>query len=136
MALLLSTDGGQHNARIIDGAVLTLTARDRCERDLDLRGRVRRNRDGDPRLGHPRIGPSVAINAVKHTTLAEIGNAHIVGANNINVTANGTYTTHTVSEAGANNDGSLPAAIALTATSNDTIARLTPGTLRAASPAT
>ena len=73
------------------------------------------------------IGPSVAINAIQHSTLAEIGSALIVGANNVNVTVNGTYTTNTHADAGAESDGALPAAVALTATLNDTTARIKPG---------
>src|SRR5262249_32273808 len=77
-----------------------------------------------PTLG---IGPSVAVNAINHTTRARIGAALITGANSIDVTGNGTYTTITHSDAGANNSGAFPAAIARTGTSNDAYAELTPG---------
>ena len=129
--LLELTGGGRHAARIADGATVTLTTAS----DLvvtttyvgDYRAIATATPDGVDSVG---VGPSVAVNAIKHTALAEIGAAVVVGARDILVTANGTSTTTTDAEAGVNNDGSLPAAIALTAAMNDTIARLTPAAMQ------
>ncbi len=122
--LLEPASGGQHNARIADGAVLNLSGV-----NLDLAteyvGSYTATATAVPGVGTLGFGPSVAINAVRHDTLVEIGaNVVLTGVNDINITATGEYTSTTISQAGANNSGALPAAIALTGTSNRTIARM------------
>jgi hypothetical protein len=129
-----ANDAGLHIARIADGANITLTTASPVNITADYDGRYIANATADLGGGTIAIGPSVAINAVTHRTLAELGAATITGeepgdgATDVNVTATGEYDTDTTADAGAvGNDGTLPAAIALTATSNDTIARVRPG---------
>ncbi|WP_457423984.1 right-handed parallel beta-helix repeat-containing protein [Roseateles sp. P5_E7] len=122
-----ATGGGQLIARILDGANLTLTESTDVTVTATYVGdynATARAATGGGTLG---IGPSVAVNAVVHSTIAEIGAAFIAGADDVIVTATGTYTADTLAVAGADSDGSLPAAIALTGTQNDTIARVRPG---------
>jgi len=120
--------GGQHIARILDGAHLTLTSPTDLNVSSTYVGSYTAIATAEPASATLGIGPSVAINAIHHDTLAEIGDALITGADNVDVTANGTYTANTLAVAGAESDGSLPAAVALTATLNDTTARIKPGT--------
>ena len=110
--LLNVRGGGQHNARIADGAHITVHGTDLSITSTyvgEYQATATSIPDSGPTLG---IGPSVAANGINHNTLAEIGTAQITGANNIIVTANGKYTTDTTSHAGANNSGALAAAIA------------------------
>ncbi|HEY8536576.1 MAG TPA: hypothetical protein VIL25_08995, partial [Vicinamibacterales bacterium] len=120
--------GGQHVARINDGATLTLTETTDVEVRSSYAGSYVAAATSTPEDATLGIGPSAAVNAIRHATLAEIGAAEIAGANDVVVTANGTYTIDTLAVAGADNDGSVPAAVALTGTQNDTIARVRPGT--------
>ncbi|MBI3839031.1 MAG: hypothetical protein HY288_14015, partial [Planctomycetia bacterium] len=127
--LLNGTGGGQQNALIADGANLNIfPAGGNVVVTSNYVGDYRATATSLPASGPTiGIGPSVALNAINHTTRAQIGAALITGANDIDVTGNGTYTTTTHADAGANNSGALPAAIALTGASNDTFAQLMPG---------
>ena len=121
------TGGGQLIARILDGANLTLTDSTDVTVTATYVGdynATARAATGGGTLG---IGPSVAVNAVVHATIAEIGAAVITGADDVVVTATGTYTADTLAMAGADSAGSLAAAVAITGTQNDTIARVRPG---------
>jgi hypothetical protein len=131
---LAPTAGGQHNALILDGANLTLTSLNDVVINSNYTGLYDAIATSIPMAGTTGVGPSVAFNAINHTARAEIGDALITGADDIRITATGNYTTNTTSEAGANNDGSLPAAIALAAASNNTIAQFRPGTLQSSIP--
>ena len=94
--------GGQHNARIANGAHITVHGTDLSIISTyvgEYQATATSIPDSGPTLG---IGPSVAANGINHNTLTEIGTA-ITSANNIIVTANGKYTTDTTSHAGANN---------------------------------
>ncbi|MEQ1826845.1 MAG: hypothetical protein ABL921_12900, partial [Pirellula sp.] len=125
LSLLVPSNGGQHNTRIASGAILNLTGPSNLIITSNYVGNYTATATALPGIGTLGIGPSVAINATRHDTLAEIGtNVNLNGVNNISLTATGTYTSNTTSEAGANNAGSLPAAIALTGTYNDTTARI------------
>ena len=125
--LLAPTGGGQHNARILDGATLNVTGGADLTVSATYLGHYAAIATALPGTGTFGIGPSVAVNAARHTTLAELGAATITGVPNIVVTATGTYGSGALSEAGADNAGAVPAAIALTATHNDTIARVKTG---------
>jgi hypothetical protein len=122
-----ATGGGQHVARIADGSVLNLSAPSDVNVTSLYAGTYFALASATPGDGTLGIGPSVAVNAIQHTALAEIGTAIITGADDVNVLAEGTYTTNTLAVAGAESAGSLPAAVALTAAQNDTIARVRPG---------
>ena len=95
---------------------------------------------GSPAGPEARRGLSALVGWRRVLVLAAVGlvvvslTRVITGADDIRITATGNYTTNTTSEAGANNDGSLPAAIALAAASNNTIAQFRPGTLQSSIP--
>ena len=122
-----ATGGGQLIARILDGANLTLTDSTDVTVTATYVGDYNATATAVTGGGTLGIGPSVAVNAVVHATIAEIGAAVINGADDVVVSATGTYTADTLAVAGAESDGSLAAAVALTGTQNDTIARVRPG---------
>ena len=120
----------KHIARIADNAVLTLsddgdptnnTVNVTSTLETAHEARARSTPDADISVG---VGPSVAINATVHDAIAEIGNAQIENATDVNVTANGTHRPVTHATAGSAGRGPFPGAIALTGQSNDSIARL------------
>ncbi|MEQ8496544.1 MAG: hypothetical protein RLW42_20200, partial [Gammaproteobacteria bacterium] len=127
-----ATGGGQHLARILDGASITLTAATDIVVSSTYVGEYLATATAQPANAIIGIGPSVALNAVQHATLAEIGDATIVGAADVIVSATGTYTTETSAVAGAATGVAVPAAIALSAPLNDTVARVRPGTMMSA----
>ncbi|HET9217460.1 MAG TPA: LEPR-XLL domain-containing protein, partial [Terriglobia bacterium] len=123
--LLTPSGGGQHNALILDGAHINLTANNDVTVQATYIGVYNAIATSDPGVGSLGFGPSVAINIIRHDTNAVIGaDVTFTNVDDISVTADGTYTTTTLAEAGANNPGSVPAAIALTATLNNTTAAM------------
>jgi hypothetical protein len=123
--LLVPSGGGQHNARILPGATLNVTPGNDVSVEASYVGEYNATATSTPGVGTVGVGPSVAINIIRHETLAEIGaNVTFIDVNNITVEATGVYTTNTSAVAGADNNGGLPAAIALTATLNNTTAQV------------
>ena len=120
---------GSSNAFIGNGATLTLTNGGdltvQAGASLDNTANAVPLVDAGTTLG---VGASFELNAGIFRTIAEIQDASIVGADDVSVTANGTYLSVADAHAGVSADSGVGAAVAALISNNTTTADLTNST--------